>query len=188
MKKPDWSLIKKNLKESLESAKEAGKELLKACESEKPEVVNPVEGLTPEERLAKVREMIAENPELTAEEIDNLLNGVFEPRPAEDEVSKLEENVKAAFEELKSVGQDILDSDLIQGLKAKIDALVHDKDVEQLREVLNMESSLNDICAASKEFTKKVGTRVKNQLSELLDLGKKEETEEVDPKEPKAEE
>lgn len=186
MKKPDWSLIKKNLKESLESAKEAGKELLKACESEKPEVVNPVEGLTPEERLAKVREMIAENPELTAEEIDNLLNGVFEPS-AEDEVSKLEESVKTAFEELKSVGQDILDSDLIQSLKAKIDALVHDKDVEQLREVLNMESSLNDICAASKEFTKKVGTRVKNQLSELLDLGEKK-AEEVDPKEPKAEE
>ena len=51
----------------------------------------------------------------------------------------------------------------------KIQKMIDDKDVKELREVLTMESSLNDIIAGAKKFTKNIGQRVENSLKEVLE-------------------
>lgn len=156
--KPDWNLIKKNFVETGKLVKESAKELLK--------VIDTKTVTTPEERLQEVRRKISENPNMSQAEIDELLKEVFnKPSGGFDE---LKEEALKGFEELKEKTKDLLSNDVMNSIKERIDNIIHDKDVEQLREVLNMESSLNDICDATKEFTKSVSRRLMDNVNKFF--------------------
>ncbi len=168
--KPDWNLIKKNFAETGKLIKESAKELLKVIdkETEKP-------AQTPEERLEEIRKKIKENPGMDQKEIDEMLAGVFNEPGDDMGFEEIKANVLDEWAKLKEKMNGLVDNDVVTKMKEKIDSLIHDKDVEQLREVLNMESSLNDICSATKDFTKSVGERLKNNIKDLFEK-KDEET------------
>lgn len=168
MSKINWKKINESLMASAISIKEAGEEFINGV---KASVSEPKE----EERCPsrdEIFEIVKNNPNLTSEEIAEMVRkaSLTEEEREESLLEELKEKVLEGYTTLKEKGSEFLESsELVERLGDKIQKVIDDKDVKELREVLTMESSLNDIMAGAKKFTKSIGKRVENSLKEVLE-------------------
>ena len=167
MSKINWKKINESLKASATSFKEAGEEFFSGV---KASVVELNEDKRPSRD--EIFEMVKNNPNLTSEEIAEMVRkaSLTDEEREENLLNELREKVLEGYEALKNKGSEFLEnSELVEKLGNKIQKMIDDKDVKELREVLTMESSLNDIIAGAKKFTKNIGQRVENSLKEVLE-------------------
>lgn len=174
MSKFNWKKINESLKASAASFKEASEEFINGV---KASVVELKEDKRPTRE--EIFERIKNNPNLSDEEIAAMVReaSLTDEEREERLLKELKEKVLEGYDALKNKGSEFLEnSELVEMLGEKIQKVIDDKDVKELREVLTMESSLNDIMAGAKKFTKSISQRVENSLKELLE--KKEEGQE----------
>ena len=167
MSKINWKKINESLKASATSFKEAGEEFFSGV---KASVVELNEDKRPSRD--EIFEMVKNNPDLTSEEIAEMVRkaSLTDEEREENLLNELKEKVLEGYEALKNKGSEFLENnELVEKLGNKIQKMIDDKDVKELREVLTMESSLNDIIAGAKKFTKNIGQRVENSLKEVLE-------------------
>ena len=111
-----------------------------------------------EERLKELKEKLAENPDLTKEEIAEMLDC-----PYEDTLDCLKEKVNQGYSKLVDLLKDTPDQ--AKKVKDKIQAIVKSGSKEELIEVLELERVLNK----ATEGSKKVVKRVKHILNSFVD-------------------
>lgn len=115
------------------------KEALKTATKEiKEAVLEKSEKMTAEEKLKYIKE----HPEMSSEQIQEFLKG--------DNLEDLIRKAEDGFEKIKEG----VNKNLIDPLAETLEKVKKDPDVVKLREVLNMESSLNDIVGGFKDFGK----------------------------------
>ena len=144
----NFEKIKENFRIIGEALVDSGKEL--------------VDGIKPkstEEKLKEAREYIKSNPELSKEEILEIIDDAYE----DDPIDVLKEKVQKGYEKLMILYKNAPDQ--AKKVKEKIDKLVKEGSKKDLVEALKLEKALY----IAQEGSKRVIKRVKHVLNSFVD-------------------
>lgn len=146
------------------------KNLIEAAELTKDAIKMTAEGLKndyskkqiPEEKLDDIVSRLENDPNFSKEDAMNALKDVFNEEEKEDE-NKLEELWKHAVAKVEAL-RFFLDKEVIEKIREKIDKAKENKDVKQLKKVLNMESSINDIMKSVNNLGSAISKEIKDKF------------------------
>lgn len=152
----DLNKIKDNFRIIGESLVENGKELINGVK----------EGLTPkttEEKLDDAIKEIESNPNLTKEDVLNILGKVNKKSSYEETIDDLKERVNQGYAKLIDLYKDTPEQ--ARKIREKVQKIISVGSKEELIEVLKLEEALSKANEGSKKITK----RVKHILNSFVD-------------------
>ena len=153
----DWTKIK----ESLENA---GKELVNAANEFVSGIKEDLRPKTMEERFADVKQTISENPDLTHDQIVDLLKSVEQKN---ETIEELKESLRWGYSEFKKTAKDIIDSKEMTKLKEKVDELLESDKAKEIRETIDLQNRMKKIIETGQNVTKVVSAKISEAIDEF---------------------
>lgn len=152
----DFKKISENFRIIGEALLDSGKELINGVKEE----------LTPkttEEKLEEARQKIASDPNLTKEDILDILSEVDKKSVYEESVEDLREKVNQGWAKLMDIYEDAPEQ--AKKVKVKIQTIISVGSKEELIEALKLEQALSK----ANEGSKKISKRIKHILNSFVD-------------------
>lgn len=160
----DWNKIKEDVMSVGAAIKTTVDDFTKEIKEEsKPK--------TMEEKVADLQQFIAENPELTHEQIKDLVNGLTEKSDAEKTCDELKEKLRWGFSEFKKAASDIISKDDIEKFRTKVDSILESDQVKDIRETIDLQNRLKKAVATGQAIGKVITEKVHEAIEEVSKKG-----------------
>ena len=151
----NWTTINEKLNSIGAAVKDAATELVN-------EVKEDLRPKTYEEKVDIAIDTIRKNPDLSHDQIVDILNEVGKKSKTEETLNDLKEKLRWGYSDLKKA---VGDNESLNKLKEKVDALLESEKIEEIKQTIDAQNRLK----RAADYSKSIASIFKLKFEEALD-------------------